>query len=122
MYKCLVVGSRTITDYNLIKKHLDFLLQGKDDVEIVSGGANGVDKLAKRYAAEHNLKYRECPALWRKYGRSAGYKRNVHMHRYISQFPDRICVAFWDGISKGTQQSFDLSKQYNNEIVIVKET
>ena len=121
MYKCLVVGSRTIFDYNLTKKHLDFLLQGKDDVEIVSGGANGVDKLAKRYAVEHNLKYKEFPALWHKHGRSAGYKRNIQMHEYISQFPNRICVAFWDGASKGTQHSFDLSKQYNNEIVIVKE-
>lgn len=120
MFKCLVVGSRSITDYKLIKKHLDYILQNKKDIEIVSGGASGVDGLAKQYATENHLKYKEFPADWEKYGNAAGYRRNLRMHEYISQFPDRICVAFWDGKSRGTKHSFDIAPIYENHLIIIK--
>ena len=39
----LVAGSRDFNDYNLLKEKLDFFLQEKDNVIIVSGGARGAD-------------------------------------------------------------------------------
>ena len=117
---CLVVGSRTITDYELIKSKLDHLLQNHKKVAIVSGGARGVDSLAKQYAFEKHYFYKEFPANWDLHGKSAGYIRNNAMHAYLSRQKKRGVVAFWDGSSKGTEQNFDLAKKYNNEIRIIR--
>ena len=48
----LVAGSRTFTDYELMKSKLDKLLINHNDVVVVSGGARGADTLAERYAKE----------------------------------------------------------------------
>ena len=116
----LVVGSRTFRDYEQLAEVLDRVAQGYEKITIVSGGAQGADALAKRYAKEKGYGYKEFPAEWDKYGKSAGYKRNEQMHEYIAQFDDRKVVAFWDGVSKGTQHSFDLAKKYNNELEVIK--
>lgn len=120
-FYCLVIGSRTFNDYELLKAKLDHYLQNhRTDTVIVSGGANGADTLAKRYAAEHGCEYCEFLADWSKHGKAAGYIRNKKMHEYISHFDKRAVVAFWDGKSKGTFQSFSLAKEYNNQLVVVK--
>ena len=113
--KTIIAGSRTITNYNLIKNTLDKL-----DIkifEIVSGTANGVDRLGERYAKENNIKLIKFPADWDKFGKSAGYIRNKEMAKYSEQ-----CIIFWDGISKGTKHMIDLARKYklNLRIFIVK--
>lgn len=60
------------------------------------------------------------PADWNNDGKSAGYKRNIRMHEYISKKDDRGVIAFWDGQSKGTQHSFELAKKYKNPIRIIR--
>lgn len=120
MFYCLVAGSRTITDYNYIKETLDYFLQNKTEITIVSGGARGVDSLAERYAKERNYGLKIFPANWDKYGKQAGYIRNDEMHKYISQFSDRGIVAFWDGKSKGTAHNFGLATKYDTPIKIVR--
>lgn len=60
------------------------------------------------------------PAQWDEFGKKAGFIRNEQMHRYIASKQDRGVIAFWDGESKGTFQSFDLSKKYNNQIRVIK--
>lgn len=119
MYRALIVGSRNFDDYELLEEIMDGRLADKSSVEIVSGGARGADSLAERYAKERGYKLTVFPADWDKYGKSAGYIRNEEMHRYIREFDERLCVAFWDGESKGTAHNFELSKKYNNPIDIV---
>lgn len=121
-FACLVVGSRTFNDYNKLSNTLDKLLQNKTnkDIIIVSGGANGADSLAERYAKEHNYKLIVFRADWNTYGNSAGYKRNDKMHQFIATFDDRGCVAFWDGVSKGTAHNFELAKKYCNTIKTIR--
>lgn len=118
--KVLVVGSRSFNDYDKVSEVLDRVIDNNTDVEIISGGARGADSLAERYAKEHNLALKVFPAYWDKYGKSAGYKRNVEMHKYISEFEDRICIAFWDGKSKGTTHNFELSKHYHTHLKVIK--
>ena len=118
---CLVVGSRTFKNYPLLAQKLDTLLGNKDKVVIVSGGANGADSLAERYAQERGLHLKVFPAKWDELGKSAGYIRNEEMHAYIASNPNRGCVAFWDGKSKGTAHSIKLAKKYNNPIRVVRE-
>lgn len=72
------------------------------------------------YATEHNYHLIVFPAQWDEFGKKAGFIRNEQMHRYIASKQDRGVIAFWDGESKGTFQSFDLSKKYNNQIRVIK--
>lgn len=118
--KILVVGSRDFNNYEMLKNAIDTAVNTYGDVEIVSGGAKGADSLAEQYAKEKGYALKVFLADWNTYGKSAGYRRNAEMHRYISEFNDRLCIAFWDGQSKGTQHSFDLAKQYNNPILVIK--
>lgn len=110
----VVAGSRTFNNYSLIKKKLDFFLQKLENITIVSGGARGVDKLAERYAKENNYPLEVFKADWKKYGKSAGYKRNVEM----AEVSDCL-VAFWNGTSPGTKHMIDIAKEKNLNIRIV---
>lgn len=123
----IVVGSRTFNNYALLKEECDKAIKDMMDydkyyiIHIVSGGAKGADNLAERYSKENDYDMIVFPAEWDKYGKSAGYKRNVKMQEEISQYPNRMCIAFWDGVSKGTQHNFELCKRYGIELRIVRE-
>lgn len=119
VFALLVVGSRSITDYGFVRKRLDHLIgpiRGKYRFLVVSGGANGVDKLAEQYAEDNGYDMHMMPAEWEKFGKKAGYIRNEAMHRYISKYSHRGVVAFWDGKSKGTLHSRELAEKYGNPI------
>lgn len=117
----LVVGSRGFHNYTLLSIYLDKCINNNKDICIVSGGAKGADELAKQYALRNKLEYKEFKADWDKYGKSAGYRRNEEMHKFISENErERKVIAFWDGKSKGTQHNFELAKKYKNEIFIVR--
>ena len=108
---CLVVGSRSFTNYNLFVQKMDMVLSKIDKrIIIVSGGAKGADALAERYAEEKGHKLYVIQADWER-GANAGYERNEEMHRFIAAHPNRGCIAFWDGKSKGTTHSFELAKK-----------
>ena len=49
--KLAIIGSRDITDVDIEKYIPDGV------TEIVSGGAKGIDTLAKQYAIDNNIKY-----------------------------------------------------------------
>ena len=121
MFYCLVVGSRTFNNYDLLQAKLDFLLQNKvkGGITIVSGGARGADTLAELYAKKHNYHLKVFPADWNTFGKRAGYIRNEVMHEYISKFKERGVVAFWDYKSKGTAHNFPLAKKYKTPLRIV---
>lgn len=115
MAKIVVCGSRTIIDYSFIKTNLDRLVN-KDDT-IVSGGANGVDKLAEKYAKETGMDCVVFNAQWKvgdKLDRGAGYKRNVKMIDYADSV---ICL--WNGMSKGTKHSIDYAKKHNKLMEVI---
>lgn len=105
-----------------MRKKLDHLLQNKEKVVIVSGGAKGADTLAEKYAAERNYPCSIFLADWDKNGKSAGFIRNREMHEYLSKQKERGVVAFWDGKSSGTANNFDLAKKYNNPIRVIRFT
>lgn len=68
--------------------------------EIVSGGAAGVDTLARRVAGALHIRYTCLRPRYRKYGRSAPLLRNID----IVERADMV-LAFWDGRSRGTRQA-----------------
>jgi hypothetical protein len=107
--KIIIAGSRTYNDYELLKRVCDETLSLI--TEIVSGTANGADKLGERYAKEKGYPIKQFPADWNKYGKSAGYIRNKQMAEYADAL-----IAFWDGKSKGTKHMIDLAKLNNLKI------
>ena len=62
------------------------------------GSRLGADSMAGRYAQENNIPCRDFPAEWRRYGRSAGYRRNQQM---LDEGKPDLVVAFPGG--PGTQ-------------------
>lgn len=121
---CLVVGSRSFSDYSLFSEKLRKMLEKYRhepwEIIIISGGADGADSLAEKFAEEHKYHMVVIKADWDMNGKRAGYIRNEEMHRFISEFPHRGVMAFWDGKSRGTQHSFELAKKYHNQIRICR--
>lgn len=107
-YKVIVAGSRDFNDYEKLSETLIRLLCRFElsNVEIVSGGANGADKLGERFAKEHGCLLRIFPAEWDEFGKSAGYRRNVQMAEHSD-----ACVVFWNGSSKGAKHMIDIAQR-----------
>jgi len=105
--KIIVAGSRTTRSYQLVCDAIrdsGFLRRG--EVEIVGGGAPGVDTLAKQFARAKDYPFREFPADWDTHGRAAGPIRNSEMAAYGDAL-----VAVWDGESRGTRDMLKKAHQ-----------
>lgn len=100
----IVCGSRSFTDYDLFKKRLDHLLGKSKTLTIISGGAEGADRLAQEYAGHIigcTLKiYRPNYVKYSKNPKVAPIKRNEQM---VDESGATHLVAFWDGKSPGTK-------------------
>ena len=105
--KIAIIGSRNI-------KIADF---GKylpeNTLEIVSGGARGVDTDAREYAEKNNIPLKEFLPDYRRYGRGAPLKRNIE----IIEYADKV-IAFWDGKSKGTKFVIDNCKKTGKDVEV----
>jgi hypothetical protein len=114
-----IIGSRTFLDYNTLKQKLDeFVSQQQlsfSDITIVSGGAKGADSLAEMYANENYTKLIVFKPDWEKFGRGAGYRRNVDIINNAD-----IVFAFWDGASKGTKHSIDIAEKQGKAVITVE--
>lgn len=83
-YRVIIAGSRSLSNYELLREHCLFMLQEKmrtHRVIIVSGHAHGADTLGERFAKEQGLTVELHPAKWRALGKAAGMIRNVEMAR-----------------------------------------
>ena len=114
MIKVIIAGGRNFDDFNKLCQVCDEFLQDQNDIEIVSGAYKGADLLGERYAAERNYSLKQFPADWRRYGKSAGLKRNAEMAAYADAL-----IAFWDGKSKGTKHMIDAANKLGLYVIIV---
>ena len=53
--KVIIAGGRDFNNYEHLMNACDFMLQRMNWVEVVSGGANGVDILGEKYAYDRNF-------------------------------------------------------------------
>ena len=107
--KVAVIGSRTFNDYFRLKEKLDQFDIGL----IVSGGAKGADKLAELCAKNHTIETLIFKPDWEVYGKRAGYMRNIDIIDSCD-----LVIAFWDGISAGTNHSIEYARKTNKEVII----
>jgi glycerophosphoryl diester phosphodiesterase len=114
MIKVIIVGGRNFDDYLKLCQVCDEFLKDQNKVEIVSGAYKGADLLGEKYAAERNYPIKQFPADWRRYGKSAGHKRNAEMAAYADAL-----ITFWDGKSKGTKHMIDLATQAGLKVIVI---
>lgn len=117
-FKVIIAGSRSFNNYDLLNERVLALLKEKvnnSNIIIISGTANGADKLGEKFAEEHNFGLIKKPADWDKHGKSAGYKRNKEM----ADIAD-ACVVFWDGESPGSKHMIDIAKDKNIPVRVIR--
>lgn len=120
MRRIIIAGMRTFTDYNRVKRAM-CRFAPLHDVEIISGTAEGADKLGERFATEYGLPLKRFPANWDKFGKAAGPIRNAQMAQYAAE-EEGILVAFWDGQSKGTKSMINEAGKRGLEVIIERLT
>ncbi len=106
--KLAVIGSRKITKLKLeqyIPKEVD---------EIVSGGADGIDSLARDFANRNGIKLTEFLPKYNLYGRAAPIKRNEEIAQYATE-----AIALWDGKSKGTESTIKFFKKLGKRVTVI---
>ena len=102
--KVLVTGSRVWPDPQAVDKVLTDL---HPDLVIHGGCPTGADAHAEAWAMANDVRQDVHPADWSRYGRRAGYLRNLDM---VSERPDLV-VAFLHGDSKGTRMTIELAQK-----------
>ena len=117
MIKVIIAGGRDFQDWNKLVDVCDRAFINHNEIEIVSGCANGADKLGERYANERGHQIKRFPADWDKYGKGAGYRRNAEMANYAGAL-----IAFWDGLSRGTAHMINLAKEKGLKVLIITYT
>lgn len=105
-----VVGSRTITDYDKVKRAIyrspwwmDNFADQHPGVTIVSGGAEGVDTSAEQFAEEHGCSLKVLKPDYDDW--SGGHPAKTRNTRIVEE--SAAIVAVWDGQSNGTRDTID---------------
>ena len=114
--RVVIAGCRDYKNYDEAKLYIDFCLSNirkENNIIIVSGCASGADAIGERYAEENGFKVEKYPADWKKYGKSAGPRRNNQM----AEVSDYV-ICFWDEKSKGTKSMIDYAIQNNKPIKV----
>ena len=135
MFKVIIAGSREFKDYKLLKKKMNKILSDvKEDIEIVSGTADGADTLGEKYALEKGYELKFFPAPWDdvegkpdwqigvrrngdEYWKGAGYFRNEQMAKYAD-----AAILFWKNNSAGTANMYHNAVSYKLKVrkIIIK--
>ena len=134
MQKVIIAGGRTFDRYDIVQRVLNATF--KEPFIVVSGCANGADKLGERYAREFNLVVEQHPADWNNlqaepchvkynsrgaYNALAGHNRNREMLQSVLDNPDGGClVAFWDGKSSGTRNMINIAREAGLTVHVIE--
>jgi len=111
--RILVCGGRDFNDDILVRKVLFNYID--KNLVIIQGEARGADYLAKMWAKNYSVAYESYPADWSKYGKRAGYIRNVQM---LNEGKPDMVIAFPGG--KGTEMMINLAKSAGVPVTEIK--
>lgn len=111
----LVCGGRDYKDKVKVFDTLDSVLIKYQELMIVTGSARGADLLAEEWAKSREIPYMGFPAMWKKYGKSAGMIRNKFM---LETSKASAVIAFSGGI--GTAGMIGLARKARISVWEVK--
>lgn len=102
--RAIIAGGRNITNIGLVHLAITEAVEAHDweIIEVVSGGAQGVDRMGEALALQHRRKVKRFPADWHMYGKVAGPIRNKQMGIYAD-----VLILIWDGISPGSANMYE---------------
>ncbi len=115
--KVVIAGSRGFSNYSLLKESCNKFLRDKRElynIIIVSGNAKGADLLGEKYAEDEGFDLEIYPADWKKFGKSAGFRRNEQM----AEIADAL-IAFWNGESHGTKHMIDICNKKGIDVNVI---
>lgn len=118
--KTIIAGSRTIVDI-VASIHLQRCIRRLPwtITEVVSGRAQGVDRLGEQWAGTR-VPVKPFPARWHDgdglFDRGAGHKRNRQMAEYVG--PKGGLLALWDGESTGTRNMIETARKLGLRVVV----
>lgn len=113
----IIAGSRSFNDYELLKTKCSEILQDiqkENSITVISGTANGADRLGERYAEEHDFQVKRYPADWKRFSLSAGIIRNALMAKHAN-----MLIAFWDGKSRGTRNMIETARKAGLSVHVI---
>jgi len=114
--KVVICGGRDFDDDKIMLEGiLKFVIEHGGIHQVISGAARGADKMGEAWAKSYNLPISSHPADWDTHGKSAGYRRNKEMIDIAD-----ACIAYWDGVSKGTKHTIDLAEKKGIPLLVVK--
>ena len=107
--KLMIAGSRGIENFDL-SPYIP------TDVElIITGGANGIDALAEKYADEQKISKLVLRPNYNLYKRAAPLKRNEIM----IEMADRVLVI-WDGQSRGSYYTIKYAEKLRKSLQVIQ--
>lgn len=112
-----ISGSRDYNDYTFFSARMNEVIDDlgpENIVRIISGGANGVDKMAERYAKENGYTFVLVRPDYRQYApKVAPLMRNEEM-----VIMSNIVIAFWNKKSRGTKYTITYAAKMNRWIKV----
>lgn len=111
----IIAGSRTGVHYTDIVQAVANC--GWKLTEVIEGGARGADALGKSWAQFNNIPCTGMPANWDKYGKSAGYQRNVDMANVAEAL---IAIRVGGEASKGTTHMINIAKEKRLKVYVLE--
>lgn len=116
-YRILVAGCRDWEDPTAIAFELHKAVHPFPHQTVVVHGAcpTGADKHAADYCERHHIKTEPYPADWKALGKGAGPARN----QLMAEAGAHLCLAFWDGVSRGTLDMITRAIRYGIPVKIV---
>lgn len=113
--RILVCGGRDFKDRDLMVKALkDY--EHQSNITIIHGAASGADSMSHSWATAFKHNIESYPADWDKYGKRAGYIRNVQM---LNEGKPDLVIAFPGG--KGTQMMINLAEAANVPVIRIND-
>lgn len=106
--KLLIAGSRSIKEYDL-EKHIP-----KGTTMIITGGADGIDTVAEKYADQKHLSKVILRPQYDLYGRYAPLKRNEKMVELCD-----MALIVWDGCSRGTRYTINYAEKMGKKVILI---
>lgn len=118
--RLIVAGSRTYTNRVRVFEILDKVAKDQANngylIEIVSGLCRGPDLFGLEWAELNDFPVHKFPANWDKYGKRAGFVRNVEM----AENADAL-LAFHINNSRGTMHMINIASARNLKVVVVRD-
>src|SRR5574343_429426 len=124
--KVIIAGSRTIKNLELVETSMKVFLPEETDIEVVCGGAEGIDLLGEQWAKKHGYPVTYFHAKWKdieapnsliktdKWGRKYNAKAGLDRNTLMAQYADTL-VLIWTGCkrtSRGSWHMYNEAKKF----------